>query len=76
MALLIGSLLAAGGTAWIAHRSMQEIAQADFGKDILQATRDGSITRCGVSLCVRIGKKPRYYGKEGEYVLLQDPVVR
>src|SRR6185312_7433604 len=28
MALLIGSLLAAGGTAWIAHRSMQEIAQA------------------------------------------------
>lgn len=76
MALLIGSLLAAGGTAWIAHRSMQEIAQADFGKDILQATRDGAITRCGDSLCVRIGKKPRHYGKEGEYVLLQDPVVR
>lgn len=76
MALLTGSLLAAGGAAWIAHRSMQEIAQADFGKDILQATRSGAITWCGDALCVRIGKKPQHYGKEGEYVLLQDLVAR
>ena len=76
MALLIGSLLAAGGAAWVAHRSMQEIAQADFGKDILQATRSGAITRCGESLCVRVGRKLQRYGNDGEYVLLQDQAAR
>jgi hypothetical protein len=76
MVLLVGSLLAAGGAAWVAHRSMQEIAQANFGKDILQATQGGAITRCGDSLCVRVGKKPQHYGKEGEYVLLQNPGAR
>lgn len=70
MALVVGALLAAGGSAWIAHRSMQEIARADFGKDILQATQHGVITHCGDSLCARIGKKPRRYGAGAEYVLL------
>ena len=71
IALLIGSLLAAGGSAWIAHKSMREIARANFGKDILQATETGAITRCGDALCVRVGKKPRRYGAQGEYALLQ-----
>lgn len=72
IALLIGSLLAAGGAAWVAHRSMQEVRQARFGQDILRATQGGSITRCGDLLCARIGKKPQRYGKDGEYVLLQE----
>jgi len=76
LALLVGSLLAAGGAAWVAHRSMQETAQANFGKDILQATQSGAITRCGESLCVRVGKKLQRYGKDGEYALLQDQVAR
>ena len=71
IAVLAGSLLAAGGAAWIAHRSMQEIAQAHFGRDILQATQSGAITRCGQSLCARVGKQPQRYGKDGEYATLQ-----
>ena len=71
IALLLGSLLAAGGAAWVAHRSMQEVAQARFGQNILQATGSGAITRCGDALCARIGKKPQRYGKDGEYALLQ-----
>lgn len=71
IALLVGSVLAAGGSAWIAHKSMQEVAQAQFAKDILDATRSGAITRCGDALCARVGKKPRRYGAQDEYVLLQ-----
>lgn len=71
LALLIGSLLAAGGAAWIAHRSMQDLAQAHFGQDILQATQRGAITRCGESLCVKVEQKPRRYGRDGQYLLLQ-----
>ncbi|CAM5613834.1 hypothetical protein [Rhodanobacter lindaniclasticus] len=72
VALLIGSLLAAGGVAWVAHRSMQDLARAHFGQDILQATRRGVITRCGDSLCAKVGGKPRRYGKDGAYLLLQE----
>jgi hypothetical protein len=71
LALLVGSLLAAGGAAWIAQKSMQEVAQAHFGKDILEATHSGAITRCGDRLCARVGKAPQRYGTKGEYLLLQ-----
>jgi len=71
VALLIGSLLAAGGAAWMAHRSMQQMAQARFGQEILQATKRGAITRCGDSLCAKVGRKPQRYGEEGQYLLLQ-----
>ncbi|MEO8811237.1 MAG: hypothetical protein ABI386_13420 [Rhodanobacter sp.] len=71
IALLVGALLAAGGAAWIAQKSMQEVAQAHFAKDILEATHTGAITRCGERLCVRVGKTPQRYGAKGEYVLLR-----
>ena len=72
IALLVGSLLAAGGAAWIARDSMQKVAQAHFGQDILQAAQSGAITRCGDLLCAKVGKKLQRYGKEGEYLLLQE----
>ena len=72
VALLIGSLLAVGGAAWVVHRSTQEMAQAHFGQDILQATQRGAITRCGDSLCAKVGTKSQRYGKDGEYLLLQE----
>ncbi len=72
IALLSGSLLAACGAGWVAHRSMQEMAQAHFGQDILQATQRGAITRCGDVLCAKVGRQPQRYGKDGQYLLLQE----
>ena len=43
-----------------------------FGEDILEATRNGSITRCGEALCVKAGADARRAGPGGEYLLL-DP---
>lgn len=71
IALLLGSLLAAGAAAWIAHKSMQEVAKAHFAKDILRATRTGEITRCGDVLCARVGQAPQRFGAKGEYVLMR-----
>lgn len=72
IALLVGSLLAAGGAGWMTYRSMQQMARAHFGQDILQATQRGAITRCGESLCAKVGRQPQHYGKDGQYVLLQE----
>ena len=71
LALLVGSLLAAGGTAFIAWRSLQQFKRADFAEDVLEATRSGTITRCGKALCARVGEKPSRFGPKGEYLLLE-----
>lgn len=72
IALLMGSLLSVGAAAWVVHRSVQEVAQAHFGQDILRATQRGAINRCGDSLCARIGSKPKRFGRDSQYVLLED----
>ena len=72
IALLVGSLLAAGTAAWMVRASMQQMAQARFGQDILQATQRGVLTRCGDVLCAKVGRKPQRYGKDGQYLLLQE----
>jgi hypothetical protein len=72
LALLVGSLLAAGGTAFIAWRSLQQFKRADFAEDVLEATRNGTITRCGDALCARVGEKPGKFGPKGEYLLLEE----
>lgn len=72
VALLLGSILAVGAAAWTVHRSMQELAQVHFGQDILRATQRGTINRCGGLLCARVGRKPERFGKDGQYVLLED----
>ncbi len=71
LALLVGSVLAAGGTAFIAWRSLQQFKRADFAEDVLEATRTGAITRCGDALCARVGEKPGKFGPKGEYLLLE-----
>lgn len=70
IALTIGSLLAAGGSGYVAWKSMREIQRAEFGQDILDATRNGMLTRCGDTLCAKVGKQARRYGSDDEYVLL------
>jgi len=72
IALLVGAALAAGGSALVAWKSLRDIERAGFGEDILQATRNGTITRCGESLCVKAGPDARRAGPGGEYLLL-DP---
>ncbi|MBB3179473.1 hypothetical protein [Variovorax sp. Sphag1AA] len=60
IALAIGSLLAAGGSA-------------EFGTAILRATQSGTLTVCGKEpvLCVKVGEKSRRAGERGEYVLVE-----
>lgn len=74
IALTIGSLLAAGGSAFVAWKSMREIKQAEFSASILRATRSGTLTVCGQdsALCVRVGRKPRHAGAQNEYLLVEE----
>jgi len=69
LVLGLGSLLLAGSSVYVAWDRMRVVKQADFGQDILQATRTGAISRCGDALCVRVGKNPERYSSE--YVLLR-----
>src|SRR3546814_2586095 len=69
VALTIGSLLAAGGSGYIAWKSMHEVRRAEFGQDILQATQSGVLTRCGDALCAKVGEQAMRYGSNEEYVL-------
>lgn len=71
IALLVGAILAAGGSALVAWKSLRDLERADFGEDILEATRSGLITRCGDALCARVGRSPRRAGPRGEYLLLE-----
>ena len=70
LALLAGAVLAAGGSGWVAWRSMHRAA---LGDELVRAMRSGSIVRCpdGSSLCVRIGNHPRRTGSRGEYLVVQ-----
>lgn len=72
LALLVGAALAAGGSSYLVWKNMAELERADFGQDILQATQSGKLTRCGEALCAKIGAKPQRFGKQGEYLLLQE----
>ena len=73
IALAVGSLLAAGGSAYVAWNSMREVRQAEFGTAILRATQSGALTVCGKeqALCVKVGEKPRRVGARGEYLLVE-----
>jgi hypothetical protein len=68
-ALIIGAALAVIGFGYFARESMQQIEQAHFGQDILNATQSGAINHCGEALCVKVGKRPQRYGSE--YMLVE-----
>lgn len=69
IAMIVGAVLAAGGSGYLVWKNMQEIKRAQFARDILRATETGALTRCGDTLCAKVGEKPQRYGKE--HVLLQ-----
>lgn len=70
--LALGALLLAGTSVYIAHDRMRAIEDADFGADILKATRAGVINRCGDRLCVRIGQSPQRSPKNPDYAVLPE----
>ena len=70
-ALIVGSLLSVGGSAWVVREHVRQLKQVQFGEDLLAATRTGAITRCGENLCVRAAKTPVRYGASGEYVVVK-----
>lgn len=70
LALLAGSLLAMGGSGYVAWRSMQG---AVLDHDVREAVRSGALVRCpdGPSLCARIGAHPQRAGRRGDYLVIQ-----
>lgn len=72
VALLIGSLLAAGAAGVVGWNTMQAVKSAQFGQDILRATQSGALTRCGEALCAKLGKQTQRYGKDATYVLIAE----
>ena len=73
LALLLGSLLAAGVSGYLLWRAAQAQAQPPLGAELSQAVRSGALVRCsdGHALCVRIGRHPQRSGSQGEYLVVQ-----
>lgn len=72
IALITGALLTAGGSSFLVWKNARELKRTEFGQDILRATQSGTLNRCGEALCAKVGTKPKRFGKEGEYALLQE----
>lgn len=72
IALITGALLTAGGSSFLVWKNSRELKRTEFGQDILRATQSGTLNRCGEALCAKVGTKPKRFGKEGEYALLQE----
>lgn len=71
LALLLGSLLAAGGSSYLVWKNQKELKRAEFARDLFDAARSGAINHCAGQLCVRTGSTPTYYEKNREYVLVK-----
>lgn len=73
LALLLGSLLAAGGAGFLLWRATHADVGRPLGDELSQAVRSGALVRCsdGRSLCVRIGRHPQRAGNRGEYLVVQ-----
>ena len=70
LALLAGSMLAAGACGYVAWRAMRDAA---LDGDLRQAVRTGTLVRCPdtPALCARIGARPQRSGHRGEYLVLR-----
>lgn len=67
LGLLLGSVLAVGGSSYFAWKSHQVVKQAEFPAGIVEALRTGALTPCDGSICARIGDKPRRFGDKGQF---------
>jgi hypothetical protein len=70
-ALVLGALLAVGGSAaWVAMKRA-ELAKLEFAQQIHDATARGALVPCGESLCARIGEAPRRAGERREFLVVE-----
>ena len=72
LALLVGAVLAAGGSGYLVWKSLEAARQADFSTAIVRATHSGALTQCGGVLCIKTGKNIVRYDKNGDYILLKE----
>ncbi|WP_431109355.1 hypothetical protein [Variovorax paradoxus] len=72
LALLVGAVLAAGGSGYLVWKSLEAARQADFSTAIVRATHSGALTQCGGVLCIKTGKNMVRYDKNGDYILLKE----
>jgi FtsZ-binding cell division protein ZapB len=71
MAVVVGSLIAAGGSTYVVWERQQALQQVRFSEEILQATHEGRLTVCGKHLCARVGNSPQRYGAQREFALIR-----
>jgi hypothetical protein len=69
--LVVGALMTAGASVYVAHDRLRAIEGAEFNQNILQATNSGAINQCGDKLCVRVGKNPSRYKSNPNYMLVE-----
>ena len=68
LALLLGALLAAAGSSYLVWKNNRTLEQTEFPTALADAMRTGALSSCDGSLCARVEKKPKRFGKQGEYV--------
>ena len=69
-ALVIGAILAMGGSIYLVRYRMRALDNVSFGEDIHRATQAGTINRCDGQLCVRVGRRPERFPQNPDYVLV------
>lgn len=72
MALMLGAVLAMTATALYGWQTVSRVRNARFPAQILQASKNGTLSQCDGKLCVRVGAQPKRFGKNGEYVQVAD----
>lgn len=72
LALLLGAVLAMAGSGYVAWKSAQAAAQAEFSSSVLRALQSGVLTQCGNVLCVKAPRNAGRYEKNNDYILLRE----
>lgn len=71
LGLLAGALLAVCGSGYLVWKNQQTLKRAEFSSEMVEAMRTGALTRCGDTICARVGAEPTRFGDKGEYVRIE-----
>ena len=70
-ALLIGSVLAVGASAWMVKSSREQVARHQIEARLLRAYNQADVTLCGEQLCANIDPDAPGVGAKKQYRLVQ-----